>query len=68
MVRSAITGISAVIDAKGRVLASLPLNEAGAIEGRCPRRCRPRSSPGDARALLLLLLGLWALAQSRSGT
>lgn len=36
MVRVANTGVSAVIDAKGNVLHSLPLNEAGFLDVRLP--------------------------------
>jgi apolipoprotein N-acyltransferase len=68
MVRSANTGISAVIDGKGRVLDSLPLNEAGAMDVPLPPALPPTlySRAGDAPVLLLLaLLGAWALRQRR---
>jgi apolipoprotein N-acyltransferase len=64
MLRSANTGISAVIDGRGRVLASLPMNRAGVLEALLPPALLPTSysRTGDAPvALLLLLLGLWAL-------
>jgi apolipoprotein N-acyltransferase len=41
IVRATPTGISAVIDADGRLLASLPLGTAGAIETRLPRPAPP---------------------------
>ena len=41
VIRATPTGISAVIDARGRVLASLPLGEAGAIDARLPRALVP---------------------------
>ena len=58
LVRSAITGISAVIDGKGRVLASLPLNEAGVIEAPLPPALAPTPYAlwGDGPALLLIAL------------
>jgi len=37
VIRATPTGISAVIDAQGRVLDSLPLGAAGAIDSRLPR-------------------------------
>ena len=36
LIRAANTGISAVIDAHGRILASLPLNEKGALDHALP--------------------------------
>ena len=41
VVRATPTGISALIDARGRLLASLPWNEAGAIDARLPRPAPP---------------------------
>ena len=41
VVRATPTGISAVIDAEGRLLHSLPLGAAGAIDARLPRAAPP---------------------------
>jgi apolipoprotein N-acyltransferase len=41
VIRATPTGISAVIDAQGRVLDSLPLGAAGAIDSRLPRPAPP---------------------------
>ena len=65
MVRAANTGISAVIDARGGVVASLGLNEAGLLDAALPGALPP---PPYARlgdlplilALVLLALGLAA--------
>src|SRR3546814_12531257 len=46
IVRATPTGISAVIDADGRVLASIPLHAAGRIDTHLPR---PRAPPRFAR-------------------
>jgi apolipoprotein N-acyltransferase len=43
VIRSTPTGISAVIDAQGRLLHSLPLGEAGAIDARLPLPAPPTS-------------------------
>ncbi|MFV2034368.1 MAG: apolipoprotein N-acyltransferase, partial [Halocynthiibacter sp.] len=58
MLRAANTGISAVIDGKGRVLGSLPLNEAGYLDGKVPPPLSPTlySRTGDWPVLWLLLL------------
>ena len=40
VVRAANTGISAIIDPYGRVLAELGLKKEGVVEGFCPRLCR----------------------------
>ncbi|NDV01805.1 apolipoprotein N-acyltransferase [Pseudoroseicyclus tamaricis] len=62
MIRAANTGISAMIDAKGRVTAELPLGVAGALDARLPEALAPtlyaRLGDGPAAgAMLLLLLG-----------
>jgi apolipoprotein N-acyltransferase len=61
IVRSTPTGISAVIDADGRLLASLPWRTAGAIDWRIPA---PSAPPPFARIgnVLSLLLGLALVA------
>ncbi len=64
MVRVANTGISAVIDAKGRVLDSLPLNRQGHLDARVPGALPPTpfARMGETPVLLLLAalwLGLW---------
>jgi len=63
MVRVANTGVSAMIDAQGRVTASVALNTAGWVDAPLPpaRAATPYSRMGDTPAAivtLLLLLGL----------
>ena len=61
LVRVANTGVSAVIDAKGRVLASLPLNTDGFVDAALPAAYQPTpyARSGDWPVLaLLVLLGL----------
>jgi apolipoprotein N-acyltransferase len=41
VIRATPTGISAVVDAQGRLLHSLPLGRAGAIDARLPRAAPP---------------------------
>jgi len=41
VIRSTPTGISAVIDAEGRIRASIPMDEAGRIDTRLPRSKAP---------------------------
>lgn len=68
LVRSANTGISAVIDGKGRVLASLPLNEAGAFDAALPPALPTTvyARLGEWPVFLVLgFLGLSALLQRR---
>ncbi len=60
MVRAANTGVSAMIDARGRIVAQLPLNEAGFLD---VRRQDPLPQTlyawvGDAPILVFLLLVL----------
>ena len=56
IVRSTPTGISAVIDAEGRLLATVPYHHAGAIDARLPpsRAATPFARYGNVLA--------WALA------
>ncbi|KAA8609743.1 acyltransferase [Salipiger aestuarii] len=68
LVRAANTGVSAVIDGAGRVLDSLPLGEAGFLDGPLPppSRVTPYSRVGDLPALAgLFLLGLAAFLRRR---
>jgi apolipoprotein N-acyltransferase len=68
LVRSANTGVSAMIDGRGRVLARLPLREAGAIEAPLPPALAPTpyARAGDGPALLLTgALALLAVARRR---
>jgi len=60
MVRAANTGISAVIDPKGRVLASLELNTAGYLDAALPAPgvVTLYGRTGDAPWAIALLLGL----------
>jgi len=62
LIRAANTGISAVIDAQGRVLASIPLGTAGFIDVPLPERLPATlySQTGDWSALALILLLLAA--------
>ncbi|CAM5377745.1 apolipoprotein N-acyltransferase [Frigidibacter albus] len=67
LLRAANTGVSAVIDAKGRVLASQPLNTDGFVDAPLPAAYPPTlyARGGDWPMLVLLsLLGL-ALATIR---
>lgn len=66
-VRVANTGVSAVIDAHGRVRASLPLNQAGHLDAPLPAALPPTpySRTGDGPIAALLLAALAALAFRR---
>ncbi len=58
MIRAANTGVSAVIDAYGRVLAALDMQQEGVIDHRIPaaRNPTPYGRWGDGTLLALLLL------------
>ncbi len=71
VLRSTTTGISAVIDANGVVVQSVPLNAAGVLLGRIPRAHPPTlfARTGNllslAWALVLLAASLVALRRAR---
>jgi len=70
LVRSANTGISAVVDARGRVTASLPLGVHGHVDAVLPPALKPTmyARTGDAPvAVLLLLWAVLLMRQVRSG-
>ena len=64
MVRVANTGISAMIDARGRVTGAIPLNTAGHIDLPLPaaREITPYARTGDLPVLALIVLWLASLA------
>lgn len=62
--RAANTGVSAVIDPAGRIIASLELNKAGVVDAGLPAAfaITPYARWGDAAfALLLVVCGIFAL-------
>ncbi len=64
VIRSANTGISGVIDARGHITASLPHNEAGFIDALVPQALPPTlyARMGDIPLMvLLILMGMSAL-------
>lgn len=73
LVRAANTGISAIVDARGRIRSSLPLNEAGALIGRLPSRvqgtiyARYEAIPFGFLTLLMLL-SAWVSGRKRRGS
>lgn len=64
LLRAANTGVSAVIDARGQVLASLPLGQHGALDAALPLALPPTpyARSGDWPVLVLLLLACAGLA------
>ncbi len=67
LMRAANTGVSAVIDARGELRATLGLNLTGRIDARLPGALPPTpwSRWGDWPALALALLGLGLAARRR---
>ena len=68
LLRSANTGVSAVIDARGQVVAQLGLGEAGFLDATLPPRLAGAtlySRMGDAPLGLLLLAGLALIGFAR---
>ena len=67
MLRAANTGISAVIDPKGRVIQSLPLNTTGYLDAHLPTPASPTfySRTGDLPWTILLILGALAIVLRR---
>ncbi|MBF9035416.1 apolipoprotein N-acyltransferase [Rhodobacterales bacterium HKCCE2091] len=72
VLRAANTGVSAAIDARGHVLASLPLGEAGALDAALPPPLPPtpyaRTGDLPMAAILLLLAIVAVLAPLRRQT
>jgi len=68
LVRAANSGISAVIDPFGRVLASLPLGVEGVVDAELPRAISPPlyARFGDALFLILTLCAVVATLRLRS--
>jgi len=66
-VRAANTGISAIVDSYGRVIARLDIGEIGVIDGDLPRAlsATPYSRYGDAIPAMLAVLLAIAAATGR---
>jgi apolipoprotein N-acyltransferase len=62
VIRATPTGISAIIDAQGRVLASIPAETAGAIELPLPPSAAPTLFSRFGNAMALLVAAIMALA------
>lgn len=60
LARAANTGVSAMIDARGQVTASLPLNTSGFVDARLPAPRAPTlySRTGDGPLTILLLIAM----------
>jgi apolipoprotein N-acyltransferase len=69
VLRAANTGVSAVIDAKGRVLASVPLNTEGHLDASVPPAMPPTvyARTGDWPATVLLSLSVLVVIIRRRG-
>jgi apolipoprotein N-acyltransferase len=62
LVRAANTGISAIVDPYGRIVAELGLGERGVVDGLLPRALNPTLFVRHGRAIELAVLGLALLA------
>jgi apolipoprotein N-acyltransferase len=62
VLRAANTGVSAVIDARGRISAALPLNEAGFLDAALPAALPPTlyARTGDLPSILAVFLATGA--------
>jgi apolipoprotein N-acyltransferase len=67
LARAANTGISAVVDPLGRVIASLPLGAEGVLDARLPQAIAPPPYVrfGDGPALLVMLAGFALVLRRR---
>ncbi|MGH6727024.1 MAG: apolipoprotein N-acyltransferase [Pseudolabrys sp.] len=67
LVRAANTGISAVVDPVGRVIASLPLGAEGVLDASLPRDIAPTLYVrfGDDAFVLFMIVSLIAVARRR---
>ncbi|WP_299375930.1 apolipoprotein N-acyltransferase [uncultured Tateyamaria sp.] len=70
LIRAANTGISAVIDPKGRITASLALNTAGYLDAGLPAAAAPTlyARTGDLPWVFVVLAGLIAAVLHRART
>lgn len=62
IVRSTTTGISAIIDADGRIVSALPLDRAGALSGRLPAPKPPTFFARHGNTIPLAIALLLAIA------
>jgi apolipoprotein N-acyltransferase len=67
LLRAANTGISAVIDARGHVVESLPLGEAGYLDAGLPPALSPTLYARTGDAPVLILVAIAALATIAAG-
>jgi apolipoprotein N-acyltransferase len=68
LVRAANTGISAVVDPVGRVVASLPLGVEGVLDSNLPKPLRPTPYArfGDVPAGVILAIALFVVLRGRA--